>query len=67
MSFCIISCVFLLCFISIVHAAFVPIKLMIMTMMMIISMALGLRQPETIYNMQWQCDTNAYGIIEYVV
>jgi len=23
--------------------------------------------PETVYNMQWQCDTNAYGIIEYVV
>ena len=36
----------LLCFISTVHAAFVPIKLMMMMMMiMMISMALGLRQP----------------------
>jgi len=36
----------LLCFISIVHAAFVPIKLMMM--MMTINMALGRRQPETV-------------------
>ena len=38
---------FLLCFISTVHAAFVPIELMMM--MMMISMALGLRQPETVF------------------
>ena len=36
---------FTLCFISIVHAAFVPVKLM---MMLMISMALGRRQPETV-------------------